>query len=285
MPGDDLKKIRKATTLGVDCVCMDIEDGVAFQRKAEARQTIRAALQELDFGRSERLVRINAVGSGLEVEDLEAISTARALLRLDGVVVPKVEAAGQVRWISAQLAAAEERYGLPADQIALIVQIETALGVVKIAEILAAEARLQAVIFGAEDLAADIGSTRSREGWEIFYARSAVVTHAAAQGLQAIDMVYVDFHDLQGLKAEAAQGVAFGFSGKQVIHPNQVLPVQEAFTPTPEAVAQAQRVMDAFHAAQKEGRGAFALDGKMVDAPIVKAAQRVLERAGLAPRP
>jgi citrate lyase beta subunit len=140
------------------------------------------------------------------------------------------------------------------------------------------------LIFGAEDLAGDIGATRTPEGWEVLYARSAVVTHAAAFDLQAIDMVYVDFQDIEGLQRESQQGASMGFAGKQVIHPNQVTPVQEAFTPDEAAIAQALRVVQAFERHQEDGIGAFALDGKMVDAPVVKAAGRVLARARAARR-
>ncbi len=279
MPGDDLHKIQKAATLNVDCICMDMEDGVAANRKEVARQVIAGALQTLDFGRAERMVRINAVGSGLEAGDLQAVFEAGSRARPDSFVVPKVESPEQVRWASAQIAAAEARYGWPAGGIGLVILVETALGVVWLREILAADPRLQAVIFGAEDLAGDIGAQRTPEAWEVFYARSALVTHAAAFNLQAIDMVYVDFRDTAGLQAEALQGARLGYAGKQVIHPAQVAPVQQAFTPTPEALAQAQRLMAAFEEHQRAGRGAFAFDGKMVDMPILKAARRVIERA------
>jgi len=279
MPGDDLHKIRKATTLNVDCICMDMEDGVALNRKAEARQTILTALETLDFGRSERMVRINAVGSGLETDDLQAVFTAGPHIRPDSIVTPKVESAEQVRWVSAQIAQAEQRHAWPAGGIGMVILVETALGIVRLAEILSADPRLQAVVFGSEDLAGDIGAVRTPEAWEIFYARSAIVTHAAAFHLQAIDMVYVNFRDPEGLRAEALQGARMGYVGKQIIHPSQVQPTQAAFTPSPEAVAHARRVVEAFEAHQNEGRGAFDLDGKMVDMPILKAALGVLERA------
>lgn len=275
MPGDDMNKIRKATTLGVDCVCMDMEDGVAINRKTEARETIGQALRSLDFGRSERLARINAIGTGLEHEDLQAAVLARP----DGIVVPKVQDGDQVRWVSEEIGRLERQHNLPAGKIGMIVLVESALGIVHLADIASSSLRLQALIFGSEDLASDIGAIRSRDGWEVFYARSAVVTHAAAFGLQAIDMVYVDFKDGEGLQREALQGAQMGFAGKQIIHPNQVAPVQEAFTPTDEAIAHAQRVMTAFASHQDAGYGAFAMDGKMIDAPIVKAAERVLSRA------
>ena len=285
MPGDDLHKVQKAATLGVDCVCLDMEDGTALNRKAEARRTIAAALRDLDFGRSERLARINAVGSGLEEADLAAVIGAGPQVRPDGIVTPKLESPEQVKWVCSQIDAAEARYGWPAGGIALLIQIESALGVVHIQSIVSADPRIQAVIFGAEDFAASIGALRTPEAWEVFYARSAVVTHAAAQGLQALDMVYVNFRDPDGLRAEAQQGARMGYTGKQIIHPSQVAPVQETFTPSDEAVAHAQRVMLAYAENLEQGRGAFALDGKMVDMPIIKAAQRILDLARAAGKP
>lgn len=275
MPGDDLRKITKATTLGVDCICMDMEDGVAINRKDEARRTIAQALQTLDFGQSEKLARINPIGSGLEKDDLSLVLPSHP----DGIVVPKVENPEQVRWVSDQIAAVESQQSWTPGEIALIILIESAKAVLNLPEIVKASPRLQALIFGAEDLAGDIGAVRTPDAWEVFYARSAVVTAAAAYDLQAIDMVYVDFTDTPGLVAESQRGVELGYSGKQVIHPNQVEPVQRTFTPTAEAIAHAARVIEAFEAHQQQGAGAFALDGKMVDAPVVKAAQRVMEKA------
>ncbi len=275
VPGDNLHMVEKAATLGADCVCLDIEDGVAFNRKADARATIAGVLPRLNFGRSERLVRINPVGSGLEQDDLNAVLPARP----DGVVIPKVHSAEQVQWVSSRLAEAEKTYGWPGGEIVLIALIESARGVVNLKEIAGSDPRLQALVFGAEDLAGDIGAVRTRPGWEIFYARSAVVTHAAAFGLQAIDMVWMDLHDLDGLRAESQQGAQMAYSGKQVIHPNQVEPVHAVFAPSDEAIAQAKRVVDAAAQQQDAGKGAFALDGKMVDMPVVKAAEWVLARA------
>jgi citrate lyase beta subunit len=275
MPGDDLRKIQKAATLGVDCICMDMEDGVALNRKAEARQTIAEALRTLDFGASERLARINAIGSGLEQADLAEVLPAHP----DGIVIPKLEYAEQIHWVSQQIAAAEAQFGWPIGSICLIVVVETARGILNLPQIASADPRLEALIFGAEDFAGDIGATRTRAGWEVFYARSALVTHAAANSLQAIDMVHIDFHDTEGLREEALEGARMAFAGKQIIHPNQVIPVQEAFTPNDEAIAYARRVMNAFKAHQEAGIGAFALDGKMIDAPILKAAERVMALA------
>jgi citrate lyase beta subunit len=274
-PGDDLKKISKAVTLGVDCACLDMEDGVAINRKEVARQTIAKALSTLDFGNAERLVRINPVGSGLEHDDLLTVVPARP----DGIVIPKVKDKTQIKWVSEQISALEKLNELPMGEIILIALIETAKGIINLGEIASADSRLDALIFGAEDLAADLGAHRSQSGWEVFHSRSEVVTYSAAYGLQAIDMVYIDFKDSEGLQVQATQGAHLGFDGKQVIHPDQVKPVQEAYTPKDEELTEAKSIVDAFAAHQAAGKGAFAMDGKMVDAPLVKSAQSVLERA------
>ena len=275
MPGDDRRKIEKATTLGVDCICMDMEDGVAITRKTDARAVIADAMKELDFGSAERCIRINSVGSGFEKFDLAAAVATNP----DAIVVPKVESAAQVRSISEYIEMYEVSGRMPVGTIRMLVGVETAKGILNLKEIAGADKRLEAVIFGAEDYAASIGATRTKQAIEVLYARSAVVTACAANELQAIDMVYIDFRDAEGLRLEAEEGARLGFSGKQIIHPNQVAAVQEAFTPSAEAIEYAQRVVRAFTASQKEGKGAFALDGKMIDMPLLKNAQKVLDRA------
>jgi citrate lyase beta subunit len=274
MPGDDRHKIDKSITLGVDCICMDMEDGVAANRKPEARATIARALQELDFGKSEKLARINAVGSGLEKDDLQAVLPYRP----DGIVIPKMEEPSQIQWASELIEAAELNHGWPVGSIRVLVDVETARGILNLKEI-AAHPRLDALIFGGEDYAASVGATRTREAFELLYAREATVAAAAAYGLQALDIVTIDFKDLEALRIESEFGAQLGFSGKQIIHPAQVGPVQEAFTPAAGAIAQAKRIVETFDASQAKGAGAYALDGKMIDRPLLKNAQKVLERA------
>jgi citrate lyase beta subunit len=274
-PGDDLHKLEKAAALGVDSIILDLEDGVALSRKVQARQTIVQALQTLDFGRSERLVRINAINSGLELDDLEETLPAHP----DGYVMSKVEFPEHVQWVSSQIGEAERRAGWPTGAIRLLAMVETAQGIVNLKDIARSTERLDALIFGAEDLVGSLGAIRTRDGWEVFYARSAVVVHAAAFGLQAIDMIYADFNDVDGLVAETEQAVQMGYSGKTAIHPRQVGRIAQVFIPTDEAIASAERLVAAFEAHQANGTGAFALDGKMVDAPMILAAERVLARA------
>ena len=274
MPGDDRHKIEKATMLGVDCICMDMEDGVAPNKKADARAAIARALQELEFGRSEKLARINAVGSGMEQQDIQAVLPYRP----DGIVIPKMEELGQIHWASEIIEAAELQNGWPVGSIRLLVDVETARGVLNLKEI-ASHPRLDAIIFGGEDFAASIGATRTKEALELLYARQATVTAAAANGLQAIDIVAIDFKDLEALRLESEFGARLGFTGKQIIHPAQVGPVQTAFTPDADAIAYARRIVETFEASQAKGAGAYALDGKMIDRPLLKNAQKVLDRA------
>jgi len=274
MPGDDWKKITKALTLGVDSICMDMEDGTAFSRKAEARLTIARALRELDFGRSEKLARINSVGSGLEGDDIQAVLPFHP----DGIVVPKLEEPGQIQWAHEIIEAAELKHGWPVNSVRLLVGVETAKGILNLKEI-ASHPRLDALIFGGEDFAASVGATRTGEATELLYARLATLTAAAAYGLQAIDIVTIDFKDPELVRVEALAGARLGFSGKQIIHPAQVAPVQEAFTPDDEAIAYARRIVETFETNQAKGAGAYELDGKMIDMPLVRNAQKVLERA------
>ena len=275
MPGDDRRKIEKATTLGVDSICMDMEDGVALNKKAEARAVIAQAMQELDFGTSERCIRINSIGSGMEKYDLAAALTANP----DSIIVPKIESAEQVKWVSDHIETHELASHKDIGTVRLLVGVETAKGILNLKEIAGADKRLEAIIFGGEDYAASVGAVRTKAATELLYARQATVTACAAHDLQAIDIVFIDFKDPDGLRLEAEQGAGFGFSGKQIIHPNQVSVVQDAFTPSASAIEYAKRIVESFESSQKEGKGAYALDGKMIDMPLLKNAQKVLDRA------
>ncbi|MCW5838803.1 MAG: CoA ester lyase [Anaerolineales bacterium] len=276
VPGSDWPKMVKAAGLGADCVCLDLEDGVAPSSKAEARRLIAKALSELDFGTSERLLRVNAADSREHAEDLALVQHPQ----LEGVVLPKAAAAADLGALGAVLAQAEAQRGLAPNTLSLFAQIESARGVVNLQAIASAEAHLVALVFGSEDFASDVGAIRTPGADEVFYARSAVVTYAAAHGLQAIDMLHVDFKDSAGLTRLATQGAQLGYSGMQIVHPAQIAPVQAAFTPSDEAISWARRVVAGYTEHAAAGRGAFALDGKMIDMPLVKAAQRVLARAG-----
>lgn len=277
MPGDDRHKIEKGVSLQVDSIIMDLEDGVAPTQKGAARGTVVAALRELDFGMTERLVRINpVVKDGLYHDDFTATIDGHP----DGYVIPKVETPGQIQDIASWLTRAETRHGWPDNSIAIIAIIETAMGVVNLRDIAEASPRLKALAFGAEDLAGDMGAVRTSEGWEALYARGAVVLHAKAFGLQAIDTPFVDLNaDDAILMADAERAAIMGYTGKLAIHPRQVRVIQAAFTPTAAQIDRARRLLDAHEAQQAAGTGVFAFEGRMVDMPMVRQAQIILERA------
>ncbi len=275
VPGDDRHKIEKAAGLSVDCVCLDLEDGVSIIRKQAARQEVIACLKEIDFGRSERLVRVNSISSGLCADDLSAVILGKP----DGIFLPKVSDAGQISWISAEIEKLEKQVGIEIGSLPLLVGIESALGILHLNEICQASPRLSALVFGAEDYISDIGGMKSDDASGILYARSAVVTHSAAYNLQAIDMVCTEYKNEDLLVKEARFGMAMGYTGKQVIHPAQVAPVQNAFIPDAVMLEQAKRILRAYQEHLALGKGAFDVDGKMVDMPVVKAAERLVARA------
>ena len=274
-PGDDMHKLEKAAGLAADGVILDLEDGVALSRKTTARDTVIDALERLDFGGRERLVRVNPVNSALCRRDLEAVVPARP----DGVVVAKVESPDDLTSVAHFVTDVERQHGWPVGGMRLLAMIETARGVLNVATIAGATPRLDALIFGGEDFAANVGARRSKAGGELLYARSALVTAGAAYGLQAIDMIFVELDNATDLAEECAFARGLGFVGKTAIHPAQLAPINVAFTPTPEEVAYAERLLAAYEAAQAAGVGAFELDGRMVDRPMVRAARQVLARA------
>jgi len=275
MPGDSLRKIGKATQMDVDSIVMDLEDSVALNNKDEARRTVSEALNTLDFGGSERLIRLNSVNTSFWKDDIESTVDARP----DGYTIAKVESVEQIQLVSRALAEAESAHSWPEHSIRLLAIIETAKGIMNLREIAQASQRLDALMFGAEDLAGDIGAKRTRAGWEVFYARSAVVTAAAAYGLQAIDMVLADLNDLERLEDECISARELGYEGKIAIHPRQVEVINRVFAPSPEEIEQAQRLIQAHDEHQAAKSGVFELDGKMVDMPMVRMAERVVAKA------
>lgn len=269
--------IEKAAAVVVDGVILDLEDAAALSRKAEARATTVKALEEVDFGPRERIVRINPVGSGLETDDVDALAAGRRAP--DAVLLPKTESRDQVAWLASRLERIERDRGLAPRTLRILALVETARGVVRLAEIASSDERLDALVFGAEDLCGDMGATRTAGGTEVLWAKQALLIHAAAERLQAIDTPYVALTDEEGLVRDTRAGLELGTTGRLAIHPRQVPPIVGVFTPTEEEIAAAERLVNAHDEHQAAGRGVFELDGRMVDMPMVRAAERVLSRA------
>jgi citrate lyase subunit beta-like protein len=277
VPGTEGARIEKAARTAADTVIIDLEDAAATSRKAEARAITIAALAAVDFGSRERCVRINPIGSGLEDDDLDALS--RCDKPPDCVMLPKTEDATQVRKLAARLDAIEAAHGATPGTIRILALVETALGVVSLREIATSDPRLDGLCFGAEDLCGDIGAQRSAAGDEIVFAKRSLVIHAAAARLQAIDTPYVALTDVEGLIADTRGSLALGYTGRLAVHPRQVDPILAVFTPTAEEIAAARRLVGEHDRHQAAGKGVFELDGRMIDMPMVRAAQTVLHRA------
>jgi citrate lyase beta subunit len=275
-PGDSERKITKAAALGADAVILDLEDAVVPANKAPARATVRSALATLDFGRTARLVRINAVGSGFERGDLEETIAGCP----DAYMLPKAESGETLREVALFLAELEARAGIEVGTTRLVALIETARGVIEAPHIAAADPRLVALCFGAEDYCASVGALRSAEGVEVLWGRSATVAAAAANGLDAIDTPFVDLHDTAGLAKDAAFARQLGYTGKLAIHPAQIAPLHAAVTPTADEIERARRLLDAYAEHTRAGTGVFAFEGRMVDTPMIRAAERIVTRAG-----
>ncbi|KAJ2302418.1 hypothetical protein IWW54_006038 [Coemansia sp. RSA 2705] len=271
VPCSEERKIQKSLGSAADCVMYDLEDGVSLNRKGHARGLVLSALAG-SRARS-RGVRINSLGSGFEMDDLNVVLQSDAL---DVIMVPKVERAADVHFVQRLIEGSKAR-----DRVTIIAGIETARGLVNIQEIARAD-RVDALLFAAEDYCADTGIVRTPGRRELHYARSVVSTTAHAFRLQAIDMVTMDFRNAEVLREEAREGAEMGFTGKQVIHPAQVDDVQQSFMPTAEARARAVRIVRGYQQHYALGKGAFDLDGKAIDMPVVKWAYRMLRRAELA---
>ena len=276
MPADSPRKIAKGAELPADAIIADLEDAVAPGRKQKARSLLVESYRALPQNGPLRSIRINPVHSPFWPDDL--LQTFAAAPQL--YVIPKVESAADLQRVDQRLTPLESNAGMPVGSVRLLPIVESAAGVVNLPEIARADPRIVALAFGAEDFAGDIGAQRTREGWEVFYARSAVVTVAAAFGLQAIDTVYTDLASDSGLAEECETVQKMGFRGKLAIHPRQVEVINRAFTPDLAEVAAARRLIAVFEAHQRAGRGVCVLDGKMVDMPMYRAAQDLLARAG-----
>lgn len=276
VPGSEERKLAKAAGLGADAVILDLEDSVAPERKAEARERIRGLLQSRPNPGVEWLVRLNGLGSPHFEADLACGLAARP----DGLVVAKVDRPEVLREVDARLAAGERAAGLPVGGIGLYAMIESARAVLRAEAIASAAPRLQGLILGHVDLSLDLGLTPGPAGeGTVHHARCQLVLAARAAGVDAVDAIVLSLQDLEGLRAEAAQAAGMGFAGKQVIHPGQIPVVNAAFTPTGERVARAERILEAWGRAESEGKGVAVLDGELLEPPVVAMEELVLARA------
>ena len=272
IPGVQPKMMVNALVHQADGIILDLEDSVAPGEKVSARLIVRNALRVLDFGESERMVRINQGDLGLA--DIAAIVPEPVQL----ILLPKAETAGQVQQVDARIAEVAQASGRE-EPVYLMPIIESALGIENAYAIATASGNNVALAIGLEDYTADMGMQRTREGLESAYARGALVNAARAADLQAIYTVFSDVEDMEGLARSARETRAQGYDGMGAIHPRQVPVIHQNFAPDPEEIEKAKRIVLAFDEAQAQGLGVVALGSKMLDRPVVLRAQRTVDLA------
>lgn len=281
LPGGEPKFFINAGLHRPDAVILDLEDSVHPAEKDSARILVRETLRAVDFGSAEVMVRINQLPLGFA--DLEEILPQLP----DLVLLPKVESADQIREVDAAIRAVLERLGVDRP-IWLMPILESALGIEEAFAIASAAPRVVALALGLEDLTADLGVVKTPEGSESLFARYRTANAAKAARVQAIDSVYGDVNDLDGLLAYGRRSRAMGFEGMGCIHPRQIPVIHQAYAPSPEEIEKALRITAAFADALAKGQGVVSLGSKMIDPPVVKRAERLVAQAremGLLPEP
>ena len=258
-----------------DCLVYDLEDSVSTEEKDAARFLVYNTLRYQRPADRYIVVRVNGIYSEYIDEDLEAIVRARP----DAIRIPKVEYAREVKQISERVAQIEKKAGIPVGSIKFWCNIESYMGVLNAREIALADPRVEAMALGAEDFTASMGAVRSRGGMEVFYARNAVLLACREAGIEALDVVYSNINDMDGLEEDAAFARSLGFDGKTVIHPRQIETVNRCFAPSEKEIRYACRVLKTLEEGKRQGKGVITLDGGMLDKPMELRARATLRRA------
>jgi citrate lyase subunit beta/citryl-CoA lyase len=275
VPAQRANMVEKAAAIPADVIVLDLEDAVPPDEKAGARDRLRASIDSLKAAGKTVHVRVNHLDTGLTGDDLSAAIGPG----LDGLLFPKAQAASQVRELDVLIRERELHGGVRPGTVALFPMIETARGVLRCEEIALASTRIAGLALGGEDYAADLGVPRTPQAGEFEYARRVIVHCAIAYGLRPLDAIYATLHDEAGLLADARYARSIGMKGKYVVHPDQVGPVNQVFAPTPQDLASARRIVEAYDAAMQGGNGVIDVDGQLVDVPVANRARDLLAYA------
>jgi len=275
LPGNNPNMLINGGTLGADAIIFDLEDAVSPAEKDAARILVRNTMQYMDLGRCEKIVRINSVDTAYWQADLDTVVPQEP----DLILLPKSASAGDILTVDAYLTEKEAALGMAQNTVGLMPLIETAMGVENAFAIASCSKRVKALFLGAEDLTADLQCRRTKEGREIEYARTRLVVAARAAGVDVYDTPFTDVNDDEGIVSDAQLAKDLGFTGKASISPRHVEVINSVFSPTAKEISYAYEVMDAIALAKRQGKGAIALHGKMIDAPIVARAQRTIDMA------
>ena len=277
IPGNSPAMIQRSFIYGADGLILDLEDSVPIEEKDSARILVRNMLQEIDFGDCEVTVRINHLSTGYGEKDLRYIIPQKP----DGIRYPKCETPEDIAQIDRIITEIEKENGIPTGNTKIFAILETAKGVFNAYEIASSSPRVTALVFGAEDFTASMHTNRSKSGEELLFARHRIVLAARVAGVDALDTVFGDINDMEGLRKETEFIKQLGFDGKSVIHPRQIEVIHDVFTPSQSEVERALRIVEAIKKAKERGTGVVAVDGRMVDAPVLVRAKRTLLLAGV----
>lgn len=275
LPGNTPRMLINGAFLGADAIIFDLEDAVAPAEKDAARILVRNTMRYMDLGGCEVIVRINSIDTAFWKADLDQILPEKPGL----ILLPKTGSAADVLEADAYITELEDKLGFARNTVRLMPLIETALGVENAYAIASASDRVAALFLGAEDLTADLRCQRTKAGREIEYARTRLVTAARAAGVDVYDTPFTDVNDDEGIEVDAALAKALGFTGKASISPRHVEAINRVFSPTQKEIDYAYEVMEAIRVAKEQGKGAIALYGKMIDAPIVARAEQTIAAA------
>lgn len=274
VPGNNPGMMADAHIYGPDSIMLDLEDSVSMHEKDTARLLVYNALKTIDYGDTEMVVRINPLNTPYGKKDIEAVVKAGVHV----VRMPKTETADEVREVEAEIEKVEREIGA-AGRTRIMAAIESALGVVNAYDIATSSPRMMGIALGAEDYCANLKTQRSKEGDELRLARETIVVAARAAGIDALDTVYSNLNDMETFRREVEYIKTLGFDGKSIINPRQIEVVNEVFTPTEKDIEKAKAIVAAIKEAEKKGSGVIALNGKMIDRPVVIRAERTITLA------
>ena len=274
VPGNNPGMMQDAFIYGPDSIMLDLEDSVTMAEKDAARLLVHNALKTIDYGNTEMVVRINPLNTAYGKKDVEAVVKAGVHV----IRMPKTETAEEVREVEREIERVEKEIGC-LGRTKIMAAIESTLGMVNAYEIAVASERMMGIALGAEDYCANLKTQRSPEGTELLFARQQIVVAARAAGIDALDTVYSNLNDMETFRKEVELIKQLGFDGKSIINPRQIEIVNEVFAPTEKAIEKAKTIIAAIKEAEKRGSGVIAVNGKMVDRPVVIRAQRTIDLA------
>ncbi|MCZ8516308.1 CoA ester lyase [Paenibacillus filicis] len=271
VPGSNEKALAKSSGLPAHAIIYDLEDAVSVDEKEKARAAVKEMVR---VSNKVTYVRVNSLGSPYAAHDIAAVTN----VGLAGIVLPKAEDKESILFSEQLLQKWERERGLPDGSVEIVPLIESARGLYHAVDIAGASHRVKRLMFGAVDFSLDINAQITNSGTEILYARSKLVIASRVAGIQPpIDTVFIDLNDPEGFLADTRLAKQLGFKGKLVIHPNQIGVVNEVFMPTKQEVEEAGKILNAYERKRVEGFGAFQLEGKMIDLPVVEKAKRLME--------